>query len=72
MVCKNFKREIDDDSIFCKWCGERQIRERKKKGDIILLFLLIISRFFCWGKVKCWILPPDMCLRCNFLRFQTI
>ena len=30
MVCKNCKREIDDDSIFCKWCGERQIRERKK------------------------------------------
>ena len=30
MVCKNCKREIDDDSIFCKWCGERQIRERKE------------------------------------------
>ena len=34
MVCKNCKREIDDDSIFCKWCGERQIRERKKKGEV--------------------------------------
>lgn len=34
MVCKNCKREIDDDSIFCKWCGERQIRERRKKGDV--------------------------------------
>lgn len=34
MVCKNCKRAIDDDSIFCKWCGERQIRERKKKGEL--------------------------------------
>ena len=34
MKCKNCKRAIDDDSIFCKWCGERQIRERKKKGEI--------------------------------------
>ena len=34
MVCKNCKRGIDDDSIFCKWCGERQIRERKKKGEV--------------------------------------
>lgn len=34
MVCKNCKRAIDDDSIYCKWCGERQIRERKKKGEV--------------------------------------
>ena len=34
MVCKNCKRAIDDDSIFCKWCGERQIRERRKKGEV--------------------------------------
>ena len=34
MKCKNCKRIIDDDSIFCKWCGERQIRERKKKDEI--------------------------------------
>ena len=30
MVCKNCKRAIDADSIFCKWCGERQIREIEK------------------------------------------
>lgn len=34
MVCKNCKRAIDADSIYCKWCGERQIRERKKKGEV--------------------------------------
>lgn len=32
MNCKNCKREIDDDSIYCKWCGEKQLRERRKKG----------------------------------------
>lgn len=31
MKCKNCKREIDADSIFCKWCGKRQIREAKKE-----------------------------------------
>ena len=34
MVCKNCKREIEDDSIFCKWCGEKQIRERRKKAEV--------------------------------------
>ena len=34
MVCKNCKRDIYDDSIFCKWCGEKQIRERRKKGEV--------------------------------------
>lgn len=34
MVCKNCKRKIDDDSIFCKWCGEKQIRERRKKTEV--------------------------------------
>lgn len=31
MKCKNCKREIDSDSIYCKWCGKRQIREAKKE-----------------------------------------
>ena len=34
MVCKNCKREIEDDSIFCKWCGEKQIKERRKKAEV--------------------------------------
>lgn len=28
MKCKSCKREIDADSIFCKWCGVKQIKER--------------------------------------------
>lgn len=28
MKCKSCKREIDSDSIFCKWCGVKQIKER--------------------------------------------
>lgn len=31
MKCKNCKRQIDDDSIFCKWCGQRQIKEAKQE-----------------------------------------
>ena len=36
MKCRNkgCGREIDDDSIYCKWCGEKQIRQRKKKDEI--------------------------------------
>lgn len=37
MVCKNCKRQIDDDSIFCKWCGERQIREPVDVGGFLTL-----------------------------------
>lgn len=31
MKCKNCKRQIDDDSIFCKWCGQRQIKEARQE-----------------------------------------
>ena len=34
MKCKICKREIPDNSIFCCWCGEKQLRERKKKDEI--------------------------------------
>lgn len=34
MKCKNCKREILENSLFCNWCGEKQIRERKKKAEI--------------------------------------
>ena len=29
MRCKNCKREIEDNSIYCNWCGVRQIRDKK-------------------------------------------
>lgn len=31
MNCRSCRREIPDNSIFCNWCGERQIREKKKE-----------------------------------------
>lgn len=34
MKCKVCKNQIPDGSIFCNWCGERQIKERKTKGEI--------------------------------------
>lgn len=34
MICKSCKRDIEDDSIYCRFCGEKQIRERKKKTEI--------------------------------------
>lgn len=34
MTCRFCGREISDNSIFCNWCGERQLRERKKKDEI--------------------------------------
>lgn len=34
MKCRSCKREIPDNSIFCNWCGEKQIKERKKKTEI--------------------------------------
>lgn len=34
MKCKYCKRDIDDDSFFCKWCGKEVVRGRKKKDEV--------------------------------------
>ena len=34
MVCKACKRTIEDDSIFCRFCGERQVRQKKKEVSV--------------------------------------
>lgn len=34
MTCKYCKREIEDDSVFCRFCGERVQRKRKSKDEI--------------------------------------
>ena len=32
--CKSCKREVPDNATFCPWCGQKQVRERKKDGII--------------------------------------
>lgn len=34
MTCKKCGNEIPTGSVFCNWCGERQVRSRKKKTEI--------------------------------------
>lgn len=34
MKCRNCKRKIEDNSVFCNWCGKRQIPEAKKEIKI--------------------------------------
>lgn len=34
MKCKSCGREIETNSMFCNWCGEKQLKERKKKDEI--------------------------------------
>ena len=34
MNCRSCKREIPDISIYCMFCGEKVLKERKKKGEI--------------------------------------
>ncbi len=36
MKCRSCKREIEDKSVFCNWCGARQVREKKKRDDITI------------------------------------
>ena len=31
MRCRSCKREVDDDSLFCKYCGQTFVREKRKK-----------------------------------------
>ena len=32
--CKSCKREIETNSIFCNWCGKKQLKEKKRNGEI--------------------------------------
>lgn len=32
--CKNCKREIPENAVYCPWCGEKQIREKKKEVSV--------------------------------------
>jgi hypothetical protein len=32
--CKFCKREIETNSIFCNWCGKKQLKEKKRNGEI--------------------------------------
>lgn len=34
MKCKSCGRDVPDNSIFCCWCGEKLLKERKKKDEI--------------------------------------
>lgn len=34
MTCKDCGREIPENSIFCNWCGARQLRERRAREEI--------------------------------------
>lgn len=34
MKCKSCKREIPENSIFCNWCGEKQIKVKRSKTEI--------------------------------------
>lgn len=34
MKCRFCKREIEDNSIFCNWCGKKQLKEKKSDGAI--------------------------------------
>lgn len=33
MICKKCSNSIPDGSVFCNWCGEKQVRSRKKAGS---------------------------------------
>lgn len=34
MKCRKCKNDIPDGSIFCNWCGEKQVKARKRKHEI--------------------------------------
>ena len=34
MKCCNFSREIPENSLYCNWCGKKQLREKEKKLKI--------------------------------------
>ena len=35
MQCINCNREIPDNSLFCNWCGKKQIKEKAAKSEAL-------------------------------------
>ena len=34
MICKACGREIPENSIYCNWCGVKQLRERRGREEV--------------------------------------
>lgn len=34
MICKDCGREIPEHSIYCNWCGVKQLRERRSREEV--------------------------------------
>ena len=34
MICKACGREIPENSIYCNWCGVKQLRERRSREEV--------------------------------------
>lgn len=54
MQCKNkgCARAIDDDSIYCKWCGTRQVREKRTKDTAPSVKQLPSGSWYCRIRVN--------------------
>ncbi len=54
MNCKNkgCARQIDDDSIYCKWCGTRQVREKRTKDTAPAVKQLPSGSWYCRIRVN--------------------
>lgn len=48
MKCKNCRRVIPENSIFCNWCGEKQLREKKKTLKVPAPRQLPSGQFNIW------------------------
>ncbi len=54
MNCKNkgCARQIDDNSIYCKWCGTRQVREKRTKDTAPAVRQLPSGSWYCRIRVN--------------------
>ncbi len=60
MICKKCKKEIDDDSKFCEFCGNKTLKDEKRKTEslkskkvlVILFIIIILSFLFHWYELR--------------------
>lgn len=54
MKCPNCNREIDNDSIFCEWCGSKiqDVINLKAKEEMVTLFLEKSAKLFPKSKIS--------------------
>lgn len=64
MLCKKCKKEINDDSKFCEFCGNKALENKGLKNRRIWIFasfIIVLAGLFYWYELR----PSQNKKQCN-------